>query len=101
MRPNPDEGSHAASVEAWLHRGTKGSTGPTTAELISLLERALGALWQRAEVTRGQVTIAAIVDRVIYTAAEKYPFLSPLKIEHSGITCDGLRAQRHAHDSEI
>jgi hypothetical protein len=86
----PDEAAHVECVEAWLDRAAK-TLAP--AQLVTLFERALAALWRRAEVTLGEVTLTAIVDRVLYTASETYPFLSALKVEDAGIGFDGFREQ--------
>ena len=85
-----DEASHAARVGAWLDGAAKNLP---PAQLVTLFERALSALWQRAQFTLGEVTLTAIVDRVLYTASEKYPFLSTLKVEGSGIRFDEFRQQ--------
>jgi hypothetical protein len=39
----------------------------------------------RCHVTLGEVTLTAIVDRVIYTASDRYPLLSALKVEEAGV----------------
>jgi hypothetical protein len=91
----PGEADHAAYVKAWLDRAAKAKTLPP-AQLVTLFERALGALWRRAEVTLGEVTLTAIVDRVLYTASETHPFLSTLKVEKAGTVVDGfLRLGAH------
>jgi hypothetical protein len=86
----PDETDHSGYVDAWLDATAK-TAAP--AQLITLFEQALGALWRRTEVTLGEVTLTAIVDRVLYTASEQYPFLSTLTVERAGISFDGLRSQ--------
>jgi hypothetical protein len=86
----PNEADHAAYVEAWLDEAGKGAP---PAQLVTLFERALSALWRRAEVTLGEVTLTAIGDRVLYTASETHPFLSTLKLEEAGICFDGFREQ--------
>ena len=86
----PDEAAHVECVEAWLDQAAK-TLAP--AQLVTLFERALSALWRRAEITLGEVTLTAIVDRVLYTASETYPFLSALKVEETGIGFDGFREQ--------
>jgi hypothetical protein len=93
----PDEADHAGHVDAWLKGATKGLA---PAQLITLFEQALGALWRRTEVTLGEVTLTAIVERVLYTASEQYPFLSTLTVEGAGISFDGLRSQG-AHDPNL
>jgi hypothetical protein len=83
-----DETDHAAFVDAWLDGAARGQP---PAVLVSVFQRATSALWQRALVTLGEVTLTAIVDRVLYTASEKYPFLSTLKIDETGIRFDEFR----------
>jgi hypothetical protein len=89
----PDDANHAAYVEAWLDAAAKSPESLPPAQLVSLFERAMSALWRRAQVTLGEVSLAAIVDRVLYTASEQYPFLSTLKIETTGIRFDEFREQ--------
>ena len=43
------------------------------------------ALWNRANLTLGEVTLTAIVDRVLYSAAEQFPPFESLKVEPAGI----------------
>jgi hypothetical protein len=92
-----NEADHAGYVDAWLDRAAQ---TPAPAQLITLFEQALGALWRRTEGTLGEVTLTAIVDRVLYTASEQYPFLSTLTVESAGISFDGLRSQG-AHDTNL
>jgi predicted alpha/beta hydrolase family esterase len=94
-----DEANHAAYVEAWL---TEAARGLPPALLISLFERATSALWQRTHVTLGEVTLAAIIDRVLYTASENYPFLSTLKVDETGIRFDQFRQEEAVrHDGHL
>jgi len=83
----PDEADHSALVDAWLD----GAAGLEPAQLVAIFERALSALWRRAEVTLGEVTLTAIVDRVLYTAAETHPVLSTLKLDKAGVCFDEFR----------
>ena len=83
----PDEANHDALVEAWLN----GAATLEPSQLITLFERALSALWRRAEVTLGEVTLTAIVDRVLYTAAETHAVLSTLKLDKAGVCFDEFR----------
>ena len=98
----PDETSHAAYVKGWLDGAAKRPKSLSTALLVSLFERAMGALWRRAQVTLGEVTLAAIVDRVLYTASEKYSSLSMLKVEGTGVSFGEFRQRGAAqHDSDL
>ncbi|WP_129575938.1 MULTISPECIES: hypothetical protein [Sorangium] len=56
-----------------------------------LFERAFSALWRRAHVTLGEVTLGAIVDRVLYYASERYPVLSSLEVNSAGLYCVELQ----------
>jgi len=60
--------------------------------LVQVFEQGFSALWRRAHRTLGDVTLTAIVDRVLYTATERFPFLSSLQIESTGLRCQELQA---------
>jgi|HubBroStandDraft_6_1064221.scaffolds.fasta_scaffold544155_1 hypothetical protein len=92
----PDEADHAAYVGDWLDRAAPNPEDLPPDQLVSLFERATEALWRRAQVTLGEVTLAAIVDRVLYTASERYSLLSTLKIEKTGVCFDRFREQETA-----
>jgi hypothetical protein len=87
----PEATDHTEHVDAWLGENTPGASPD---ELRDLLERALNALWRRTKVTLGEVTLIAIVDRVLYNAAEKYPFCASINVEPSiGFRCEGRHEQ--------
>lgn len=84
-----DEGQHAACVDAWLDRTSKGLSSEA---LLRLFEAALGALWTRTKTTLGEVTLTAIAERVLHNASEKFSLLWSLKVEPTnGIQCRELR----------
>ncbi len=91
------ESDHSACVNAWLERSAK--TLPTE-PLIALFERGFSAIWKRAHRTLGEVTLTAILDRVMYTAAEQFPMLAALAIEPSGLRCQALRDNASDLDRE-
>jgi hypothetical protein len=84
----PDENDHRARVDAWMDRAAK-EAAPE--QLFGAFERAFGAMWRRARITLGDVTLMAILDRVLYTAAERFPALSPLEMDASGLRSDKFR----------
>jgi hypothetical protein len=84
----PEHSDHRACVEAWVD-GADNEAPPE--QLLDAFERAFGAIWRRAHVTLGDVTLMAILDRVLYTAAERYPLLSPLEVNQSGLRSDTFR----------
>jgi hypothetical protein len=83
--PRDDE-SHAARVDAWVaDRIADLSAGGRR----RLFEQALTALWRRAGRTLGEVTLGAILDRVLYTAIEQYPLLATLELQGDGLRWAG------------
>jgi hypothetical protein len=84
----PDANDHRAHVEAWMDRGAKEAPPE---RLLDVFERAFGAMWRRARVTLGDVTLMAILDRVLYNAAEKFPVLSSLEVDATGLRGGKLR----------
>jgi hypothetical protein len=83
-----DEYDHEACVEAWMARDAK-RLPPE--RMIQAFEQGFGALWRRAHQTLGDVTLTAIVDRVLHNAAERYPILAALRLEVTGLQWQGLR----------
>jgi hypothetical protein len=78
---------HQARVAAWMSQVASGL--PST-DLLRLLRGAFEVLWWRARFTLGDVTLAAIVDRVLHTASAQFPVLAPLTVETAGIRFDEL-----------
>ena len=95
-----DASDHAAFVDAWLESSAK-SLSP--ALRLELFEASLGALWSCTRMTLGDVTLLAIVDRVLYDATEKFSFLSVLEVEaNRGFKSGALREQvASVNDSEL
>lgn len=88
------QNEHATRVAAWLERNTQG--GRSAAQLVDSFEHALGALWARAHRTLGDVTLTAILGRVLHDASEKYPDLPALAVVETGGDVRELRARAHA-----
>ena len=88
-----DENEHAAVVTAWMESS---ATGLPSNRLGALFEQALGALWARAHVTLGDVTLSAIVDRVLHVAGEEHEVFSALKVDPSGLQFEAFRDQAAA-----
>lgn len=87
-----EENHHTDGVDAWMARA--GRQLPPD-RLLRAFDDAFAAMWRRAHPTLGDVTLTAVVDRVLYVAAERYPSLSSLKVEATGLRCEELhqRAQ--------
>jgi len=94
-----DGGEHAKCVDTWLDEAARGLTPPA---LRRLLEVAFGALWTRTMTTLGEVTLTAIGERVLYTAAERFPVLSSLQVVPTrGIELRGAEPQAPPSESEL
>jgi hypothetical protein len=85
----PDDSVHIRHVNEWMKQASRFSSG----ELVQLFERATGALWHRAHLTLGDVTLTAVVDRVLHNATEKFPALGSLKLDPDGIDVREFRAE--------
>ena len=72
------ESNHGAFVDTWLESSTKNLSSELRLEFF---ETSLGALWNCTRLTLGDVTLMAIMDRVLYNATEKFPFFSALRVE--------------------
>jgi hypothetical protein len=83
-----DDSDHGGCVDAWFERTAKGAP---VEELIVEFEAAFTALWRRAHQTLGDVTLAAIIDRVLYVAGEQHPAMSALELDVTGVRWEAFR----------
>lgn len=86
--------AHRDCVDAWMLRAGAAELPPE--ELVQTFDEAAAALWQRALVTLGEVTLAAMLDRVLCTAAEQFPFLASVEVHATGLGCGALREGANA-----
>lgn len=84
------ENHHDDCVSRWFGQAADRSS---VEPFLHAFEQAFAALWQRAHLTLGSVTLTAIVDRVICNAAERCPMLSALTVDETGLRCQQLREQ--------
>ncbi|HLL53477.1 MAG TPA: hypothetical protein VK447_08030 [Myxococcaceae bacterium] len=89
---------HSARVDAWMAENARGSSRE---ELLELVERAVDALWRRAHYCLGGITLVAIVDRVLVHGTERFPFLSALRVEPTGVRFDGLAESAQRPPPEV
>lgn len=80
----------AKYIDAWLEQAAKGLPSEGLAFVFG---ETLKALSKRASLTLNKNTLMAIFKRVVYQCSEKYPLLSVLKIESSGILSDQFSIQ--------
>jgi hypothetical protein len=89
---------HSDVVSTWRD----GRAGPLSSQaLVELYERALDALWRRAHLCLGEITLMAIVERVLHDGTERFPHLAALKIETSGVNFGELRQPARALDAAL
>lgn len=87
--------SHSDYVAFWMNQAAEGLSAE---QLLQLFEQAMDALWKRAYVILGDVTLSAIMDRVLYLASEKFSPFESLKVEPTGIDFQPLRQQANVFD---
>lgn len=88
-----EDNDPGACVDDWIESTARGLPVDL---LVDVFHQAFDALWQRASLTLGDVTLMAIVDRVLYNAAERFPQLASLKVESAGIRMEALRERAAA-----
>ncbi|HEX2881724.1 MAG TPA: hypothetical protein VHO25_19500 [Polyangiaceae bacterium] len=68
--------------------------------LVEFFDEGFAAMWLRAHRTLGDITLTAITDRVLRSAAERFPAFSALTVDGSGLQCKDLRerAAGSTHD---
>jgi len=84
------DSDHRLAVTAWFQRAAQGHSVDSS---IEAFDSTFAALWQRTHVVLGEVTLTAIVDRVLQLATEQFPFLGSLEVDATGLRCQSLRTQ--------
>lgn len=79
---------HRTRVDEWMGLFARDATSK---RLLGIFEQGFGAVWRRAHATLGGVTLMAILDRVLYNAAGRFPLLAPLEMDESGLRTGTLR----------
>lgn len=92
------EGGHQAAVAAWCRRV---ETVRSVEARIHAFEAAFAAMWQRSHLTLGEVTLTAIVERVIHNASEQFPMLASLEVDGAGLRCERLRAHAGLREDQV
>lgn len=93
-----DEYDHGARVDAWLEQ-VRAAPGRG---LAPAFEAAFTRVWERARQTLGDVTLYAVVDRVLYVAAERHPVCAGLALAADGLRVDAFREHaRTAPEAEL
>jgi hypothetical protein len=93
------EAEHTERVERWIRQA---GDGLSSQQLLELFEQAMSALWERTHLTLGRITLTAILDRVLYTAAERFPPFESIKTGETGIDCTRLADRiKEMSDSQL
>ncbi len=82
-----NENDHRARVDAWMDVAAQDAP---PLRLLEAFGQAFGAVWRRARVILGEVTLMAILDRVLHNAVERFPLLSALETDATGLRSDKL-----------
>jgi hypothetical protein len=93
-----DRNIHSDVVRAW--RDGHGEALSQQA-LVDLYEHALDVLWRRAHMSLGEITLMAIMERVLHDGTSRFPHLAALQIETSGVRCGELRQAAQALDASL
>jgi hypothetical protein len=80
-----------AVVEAWMRHAE--ALDPM--ERFDHFESAFAAIWERARVPLGGITLVASLDRVLANAKDRFRALEPVSVDASGAHFAGLRAAAH------
>jgi len=82
------EHDHRARIDAWMAFAVKDAPSQ---RLLEAFGQAFNAVWRRARVPLGDVTLMAILDRVLHNGVERFPLLSLLEMDETGVRSDKLR----------
>ena len=70
---------HSETIETWIQK----STGKLSSQNLSeFLELAINDIILKAQTSISEVTVLAILERVLYNSAERYSLLREVKIEN-------------------
>lgn len=71
---------HSKVVAVWIVKATEGMPD---GKLIAFFEKTFLQLFRRTQVSVSEVTLFAILDRVLYNSTEKYPLLGIIQLNDS------------------
>lgn len=91
----PDHNRHREVVDAWAARM---APDLPPRQIVDALDDAFDRLWQRARKTLGDITLIAISERVLYTAARQFGVLDAVSCGDEGLDLDKLRERTSETD---
>lgn len=81
------DSDHGQHIREWMRQ----TAGLSSNQMAQLFERAIGALWNCAYLTLGDLTLLAILERVLDGATEEFPLFATLKLDADGVNCTEFR----------
>jgi hypothetical protein len=91
------EVSHASVVDEWMGRAF---ATPGAAEIAPLFGLALRAIWDRAVLPLGEVSLRAITQRVLFGATSRFPVLCALHLSSVPESFDTLTSTEAQADRQ-
>jgi hypothetical protein len=91
--------SHARAVADWLR---KFPSSLSREQFINAVEFVFENVLAKTQITVSEITLSAVLDRVLYNSCVKYPILSELKLEDAKLNFSGFKKNlKSASHSEI
>ena len=86
--------SHARTVSLWLQ---KFPATLTQEEFVGAIEKVFDQALEKTQITISEVTLSAVLDRILYNSAVKFPILNELKLDGAKLKFASLK--RHVKSS--
>ena len=90
---------HSQTIGNWVEKSTRALS---KAEKIDLFEKSLLKIVSKCQTSLSEITLGAVLDRVLYNSSEQYPLL--LSIHLKGVLLDFDHIRNHLDpvtDSEV
>ena len=86
----PAKERHSSEIDAWIKQN---SSGLSCEQLLAFFGKAIESTQKRTATILSEVTLTAIMDRVLSTSQKRFPLLSGVQIRSSGISVASLMPQ--------
>lgn len=87
----------AVAVDGWLDLAAP--AGTSSSSLLASWEQVVVLLWNRVNLTLGEVTLAVIFERVVIEVSRRHPLAKGILVGDSGPDLSGLRADGATADA--
>jgi circadian clock protein KaiC len=96
-RQHSERRSHEVTVDRWMAQVPPHPPD----DVITALERSVGALWRRADATLGAASLKAVMERVLHDASMRFPVFAAVALDSAtGIRVADLRTRVKAEDAQ-